>query len=61
MYDIKRHSKVENDKILRWQLKLSQYDYDIIYRAGKHNSAPDTVLRAYSANTSTASLFAIQG
>ena len=59
MYDNKRHSKVKNDKILRWLLELSQYDYDIIYRAGKYNSAPDTLSRAYSANTSTTSLYDI--
>ena len=55
----KRHSKVKNDKILRWRLGLSQYDYDIVYRAGKYNSAPDTLSRACSAKTSTTSLYDI--
>ena len=50
MYDNKRHSKVENEKILHWKLDLSHYDYDIIYRAGKHNSVPDALSRAYGAN-----------
>ena len=59
MYNNKRHNKLKNDKILRWRLELSQYDYDIIYRAGKYNSAPDILSRAYSANTSTTSLYDI--
>ena len=31
IYDNKSHSKVKNDKILRWPRELSQYDYEIIY------------------------------
>ena len=35
MFDHRRQSKIKNNKILRWRLELAQYDYDIIYRAGK--------------------------
>ena len=49
MYDSKNHGKIKNAKILRWRIELSQYQYEIIYRAGKLNAAADTLSRAYSA------------
>ena len=59
MYDPKKHSKVKNDKILGWRLELSHFRYDIVYRAGKHNSVPDALSRAYCANLATTSLYEI--
>ena len=59
MYENKRRSKVKNDKILRWHLELLQYDYKIIYRAGKYNSVPDTLSRAYCTSVSQSSLYEI--
>jgi len=59
MYDNKRHSKVKNDKIFRWRLELSQYGYEIIFRAGKYNTAPDTLSRAYCANVAQTLLYDI--
>ena len=44
MFNHRRHSKIKN-KILRWCLELAQYDYDIIYRAGKHNCVPKTIFK----------------
>ena len=37
MFDTKRHSKIKNDKVMRWRIELSMYDFDIIYRVGKEN------------------------
>ena len=42
MYDSKNHGKIKNAKILRWRIELSQYQYEIVYRTGKLNSAADT-------------------
>ena len=58
MYDNKRRSKVKTDKILRWRLELSQYDYEIIYKAEKYYSVPNTP-RAYCASVSKSSFYEI--
>ena len=59
MYDSKNHGKIKNAKILRWRIELSQYQYEIIYRAGKLNAAADTLSRAYSALLFSSSLYDI--
>ena len=59
MYDNRRRSKVKNNKILRWRMELSAYDYDIIYRAGKYNAAPDTLSRAHCASMTKHALYDI--
>ena len=45
MYDNKHKSKIENDKISRWRVELSQYKFDIIYHPGKENAAADALSR----------------
>jgi len=50
MLDLKHRSKIKNDKILRWRLELTAFDFTIIYRPGKFNSAPDTLSRATTAS-----------
>ena len=55
MYDSKNHGKLKNAKILRWRIELSQFDYEIVYHAGKFNIAPDTMSRAYCASSSVSS------
>ena len=52
MYDSKNHGKIKNSKILRWQTELSQFDFDIVYRACKFIIAPDTLSRVYCASVS---------
>lgn len=47
MYDSKKHGKIKNDKILRWRTELSQYKFDIVYRPGSQNCAPDALSRAF--------------
>ncbi|XP_053612629.2 uncharacterized protein LOC128676517 [Plodia interpunctella] len=37
--------KDPSSKLQRWRLKLEEYDYDIIYRKGKLNSAADALSR----------------
>ena len=54
MYD-SYSSKIKNDKIMRWRVKLSSYKYDIAYRPGKDNKGADTFSRIQcSAITSNA-------
>jgi len=37
--------KEPNTKILRWKLKLEEYDYEIIYKKGTHNTNADALSR----------------
>lgn len=48
MLDNTKHGKVKNDKIMRWRLELSCFNYDIIYRPGKDNLAADAFSRICS-------------
>ena len=45
MFDIKSRGKIKNEKILRWRMELSCFDFDIVYRPGKDNIPPDTLSR----------------
>ena len=46
MFDNRRASKIKNDKILRWRLELSAFQYQIVYRPGGLNIPADTLSRA---------------
>ena len=46
MYHTQHRSRIKNDKIQRWRLELSQYNYDVVYRPGKDNHAADAFSRA---------------
>ena len=46
IYDNKQKGKVKNDKILRWKIELSCYNYDVVYRPGPENYAADALSRA---------------
>ena len=37
--------KIKNEKILRWRMELSTYNYDIQYRPGRLNESPDALSR----------------
>lgn len=47
MFDKKQKGKIKNDKIMRWRMELSCYDFDIVYRPGSENIPPDTFSRSY--------------
>ena len=51
MYDTQHRSRIKNDKIQRWRLELSQYNYDVVYRPGKDNHAADALSRAFCGST----------
>ena len=46
MFDKQHKNKIKNDKILRWRMEISCFDFDIIYRSGKDNVAPDIFSRS---------------
>ncbi|XP_045104966.1 LOW QUALITY PROTEIN: uncharacterized protein LOC123500328 [Portunus trituberculatus] len=53
MFKMNHSSKIKNDKILRWRLELSGYQYDIRYRPGKDNVLCDTLSRACAISVSS--------
>ena len=54
MFNSQGHGKIKNDKIHRWRIELSCFDFDIKYRPGKMNFTADCLTRAHCAATSTA-------
>ena len=48
MFDTKHHSKIKNDKVMRWRIELSMYNFDIIYLAGEENIPADALSRVKS-------------
>ncbi|NRB15973.1 MAG: DDE-type integrase/transposase/recombinase [Rhizobiales bacterium] len=51
MFDTKHQKKVKNDKILRWRLELSTFNYTIKYRPGHLNESPDALSRVCALST----------
>ena len=45
MFDSKHRGKIKNDKIIRWRIQLSTYNFDILYRCGAENILADTFSR----------------
>ena len=57
MFNQHHEGKIKNDKIMRWRLELICYSFDIVYRPGKENVAPDTFSRARCASSAHESLY----
>ena len=34
MFNTKQRGKIKNDKVMRWRIELSCYNFDIVYRPG---------------------------
>ncbi|KAJ4425337.1 hypothetical protein ANN_27952, partial [Periplaneta americana] len=49
MFNNTTKNKIKNEKIKRWQLELSCYKYDIVYRPGRENAVADAFSRICSA------------
>ncbi|XP_072373331.1 uncharacterized protein [Scyliorhinus torazame] len=50
MFDNAQRGKITNDKILRWRIELSTFNYEILYRPGKLNEPSDAPSRGTCAN-----------
>lgn len=48
--------KEPNSRLTRWRLKLSEYDYSIIYKKGKYNTNADALSRVQLNNEETEAL-----
>ena len=59
VFNGKNHTKIKNVKLLHGRIELSQFEYDIVYRAGKFNTVADTMCRIYCANLNFLSLYEI--
>lgn len=46
MFDNRKLGKVKNDKIMRWRMELSSYQFEIVHKAGKDNLAADALSRS---------------
>lgn len=46
MLDRRNRGRVKNDKILRWRLEMTSFDFDISYRPGSRNTVADALSRA---------------
>ena len=57
MFNQQHKGKIKNDKIMRWRIELSCYSFDIVYRPGKENVAPDTLSRAHCASSAVNLLY----
>jgi hypothetical protein len=45
MFNVNTHGKIKNNKLLRWRIELSSYEFDIQYRPGKDNVTADCLTR----------------
>ena len=45
MFDSRNFGKIKNEKILRWRIELSCFDFGIIYRPGGDNAPADALSR----------------
>ena len=43
-----RSGRQENKRIMNWSLKLSEFDYEMVYRAGDQNVVADELSRCYA-------------
>ena len=59
MFDTKRHSKMKNDKVMRWRIELSMYDFDIIYCVGEENIPADALSRVKSMSLTLDKLYEV--
>ena len=57
MFEKNHKGRIKNDKINRWRVELSCYNFDISYRPGKDNIPADTFTRVYCSVISTDTLF----
>ena len=52
MLDKRKRTKIKNNKIQGWRLKLAAFSYEIKYRSGPDNVGPNTLARVFCASIS---------
>jgi len=52
MLDNCHRSKIKTDKIQKWRVELAAFSYEVKYRPGQQNVAPDKLMRAYCSTVS---------
>ena len=50
MLDNRKRTKIKNNKIQGWRLKLASFSYTVTYRTGVDNVGPDTLTRSVCAS-----------
>ena len=50
IYSSPNYGKIKNEKMMRWRMQLSEYDFEIVYRAGELNHVPDALSRVFCAS-----------
>ena len=50
MYSSTSYGKIKNEKIMWWRMFLCEFDFEIVYRAGKLNNVPDGLSRVHCAS-----------
>ena len=53
MFHKKQSSRIKNDKVVRWRLELSAFQYEICYRPGKDNVPADALSRLCGSTAGT--------
>ena len=56
LFSTQQTSKIKNDKLARWRLELSEYQFNITYRPGSQNTAADALSRITCATTTDTGL-----
>ena len=51
IFDKGHKGKIKNDRIFRWRMELSCYDFDIVYRPGRENVVADVFSRSVCASS----------
>ena len=59
LFSNQQQGKIKNDKILRWKIELSTYNYDILYRPGRLNEPPDALSPGTCASAQLDRLYAL--
>ncbi|XP_059840496.1 uncharacterized protein LOC132402033 [Hypanus sabinus] len=59
MFSNQQRGKIKNDKILRWKIELSTYNYDILYRPGRLYEPPDALSWGACASAPLDQLYAL--
>jgi len=60
MYNVlPQYSKIKNEKIMRWRMQISEFDFEVVFRPGKLNSVPNARSRAYCASLHESTLHTI--